>query len=154
LIRGRDAHVSLWAAIRAYYLASFAGYFLPMTVGADAVRIGELAGAGRTAGLIASVVLERMVGALAQVVLASVSVITLVALGLGVEVGPRQRWVLAGVVVVAFAAFPASFPSARALARRFGGERGWRRGLAGLCEAYAGYPDTAGLVVLFFGLTL
>src|SRR5262245_22434331 len=35
LVRGRDAAVSLRAAIRAYYLASFAGWFLPMTLGAD-----------------------------------------------------------------------------------------------------------------------
>ncbi|HSE95446.1 MAG TPA: lysylphosphatidylglycerol synthase domain-containing protein, partial [Methylomirabilota bacterium] len=61
LIRGRAAAVSLWAAVRAYYLASFVGWFLPMTVGADAVRVGALAGEGRTAGLVASVVLERAV---------------------------------------------------------------------------------------------
>jgi uncharacterized membrane protein YbhN (UPF0104 family) len=154
LIRGREAHVSLWAAVRAYYLASFAGYFLPMTVGADAVRIGTLAGAGRTAGLVASVVLERMVGALAQVVLAGVSVITLVTLGLGAQIGPPQRWLLGGFVVATFVAFPLSFSVARALPRRLRGEGGWRRGLRALGAAYTSYADAAGLVACFFGLTL
>ena len=53
LVRSRDAALGLWAAVRAYYLASFAGYFLPMTVGADAVRIGALAGTSRGAVLVA-----------------------------------------------------------------------------------------------------
>ncbi len=154
LIRGREAHVGLWAAIRAYYLASFAGYFLPMTVGADAVRIGALAGEGRTAGLVASVLLERMVGALAQAVLAGVSLATLVALGLGAHVGPPERWMLAGLVVAAFLAFPCSFPLARWVARRLGAGAGWRRALRALCESYAQYAGSAGLVLLFFGLTL
>ena len=94
LVRSRDASLGLWAAVRAYYLASFAGYFLPMTVGADAVRIGALAGTSRTAVLVASVVLERLIGALAQAVLAVLSVGTLVTLGLGARVGPAERWAL------------------------------------------------------------
>ena len=154
LVRGRAAHVSLWAAVRAYYLASFAGYFLPMTVGADAVRIGALAGPGRTAGLVASVVLERVVGALAQVVLAAVSVATLVVRGLGAQIGPPQRWMLGGLVVAAFLAFPASFPAARAVARGLGAAGGWRSGLRALCESYASYGGSGALVGLFFALTL
>ena len=154
LVRGREAHVSLWAAVRAYYLASFAGYFLPMTVGADAVRIGALAGPGRTAGLVASVLLERIVGALAQVILAAVSLLTLVALGLGAPIGPAQRWILGGLVAVAFLAFPVSFPLARALAGWLRPAAGWRDGLRSLCQSYASYAASGGLVALFFGLTL
>jgi uncharacterized membrane protein YbhN (UPF0104 family) len=154
LIRGRAAAVSLWAAVRAYYLASFAGYFLPMTVGADAIRVTTLAGGGRTAGLVASVVLERVVGALAQAVLATVSVGTLVALGLGARIGPAQRWILGGLVVLAFGAFPFSFPVARWAANRLGPGAGWRRWLGSLAQSYASYASSVGLVVLFFGLTL
>ena len=116
LVRSRDAALGLWAAVRAYYLASFAGYFLPMTVGADAVRIGALAGTSRPAVLVASVVLERLIGALAQAVLAGLSVVTLVTLGLGARVGPAERWGMGAAVVLAFAAFPLSFP---AVSRRF-----------------------------------
>lgn len=156
LVRGRAAAVGLWAAIRAYYLASFAGYFLPMTVGADAVRIAALAGEGRTAGLVASVVLERMVGALAQAVLAVISLGTLVALGLGTHVGPGQRWLMGAAVVAAFLAFPFTFPLARWVAGILGrrGRAGWRGWLVSLAESYAGYAGAAGLVVVFFGLTL
>ncbi len=154
LVRGREAAVSLWAAIRAYYMASFAGWFLPMTVGADAVRIAALSGEGRTPGLVASVVLERAVGALAQAVLAAISLGTLLALGLGAQIGPAERWTVGGAVGAAFLAFPFSFPVAAWAARRLGGEAGWRRGLRKLGEAYASYASAAGLVVCFFGLTL
>ncbi len=154
LIRGREAAVSLWAAIRAYYLASFAGYFLPMTVGADAVRIAALAGGGRTAGLVASVVLERSVGALAQAVLATIALGTLIAMGLGAQVGPAQRGVLGGTVVAAFLAFPLSFPAAGWVVGRLTAGTGWRASLRSLAVAYASYRSSAGLVGLFFGLTL
>ncbi len=154
LLRGRDAAVSLWAAIRAYYLASFAGWFLPMTVGADAVRIAALAGQGRTTGLVASVVLERAVGALAQAVLATISVGFLIALGLGAQVGPGERWAGAAALAAAFAAFPFSFRAARWVAARVGPGTGWRAKLGALAAAYASYGGSAGLVLAFFGLTL
>jgi uncharacterized membrane protein YbhN (UPF0104 family) len=154
LVRGRDATLGLWAAIRAYYLASFAGYFLPMTVGADAVRVGALARAGRTAVLIASVVLERLIGALAQAVVAALSVAALVALGLGARVGPAERWGLGAAVALAFAAFPFTFPAARWVAARLGPGGGWRGALRALAEQYAGYGASTGLLCVFFALTL
>jgi hypothetical protein len=154
LVRGREAAVSLWAAVRTYYLASFAGFFLPMTLGADAVRVAALAGEGRTAGLVASVVLERALGALAQGVLALVAVGALVALGLGATIGPRERWMAAGVLVAAFLAFPLSFPLAGRAAGRLQAVGGWRGTLRALAAAYAGYAEAAGLVLVFFGLTL
>jgi uncharacterized membrane protein YbhN (UPF0104 family) len=154
LVRSRDVALGLWAAVRAYYLASFAGYFLPMTVGADAVRIGALAGTGRAAVLVASVVLERLIGALAQAVLAGLSVATLVTLGLGARVGPAERWGLGVIAVLAFAAFPFSFPTARWVAARLGSSGGWRGALRALAEQYAGYGASTGLLCAFFALTL
>jgi hypothetical protein len=127
-----------------------------MTVGADAVRVGALAGPGRTAVLVASVVLERLVGALAQAVLAVLSVATLVALGFGAPIGPAERWGLGAVVALAFAAFPFTFPAARWVATRLAapGASGWRSALRSLAEQYAGYGASMGLVCLFFALTL
>ncbi len=154
LLRGREAAVSLWSAIRAYYLASFAGWFLPMTVGADAVRIAALAGEGRTTGLVASVVLERAVGALAQAVLATISIGFLIALGLGAQIGAGERWAVAGALVAAFAAFPFSFRVAGWVATRVGPGTGWRAKLGALAAAYASYGTSGGLVATFFGLTL
>jgi glycosyltransferase 2 family protein len=154
LVRGRGLAVGLWEAVRAYYVASFAGYFLPMTVGADAVRVGALARSGRTAVLVASVVLERLIGALAQALLAGLAVGTLVALGLGTRIGPAERWVLAAMVVAAFAVFPLSFPAARWVAARLGPGTGWRGALRGLAEQYAGYGTSTGLLCTFFALTV
>lgn len=154
LVRGREAAVSLWAAVRAYYVASFAGLLLPMTVGADAVRIAALAGQGRTAGLVASVVLERAVGVLAQAVLALIALAALVALGLGATIGPAERWLLGGLVALAFLAFPFSFPVARWVAAHLADGDGWRRILGTLAAAYGDYGGSASLVVAFFGLTL
>ncbi len=155
LLRGREAAVSLWAAVRAYYLASFAGLFLPMTLGADVVRIGALAGGGRTPGLVASVVLERALGAVAQFVLAAIALVTLLALGLGAEIGPGQRWAFVGALAGAVLAFPLSFPAARWIGRRLGPTgRGWRAAVGALAAAYAAYAGSAALVVAFFGLTL
>jgi uncharacterized membrane protein YbhN (UPF0104 family) len=149
LIRGREAAVSLWAAVRAYYVASFAGWFLPMTVGADVVRIAALSGGGRTPGLVASVVVERVVGALAQAVLATVSLGFLIALGLGAEIGPDKRWALLGALAAAFLAFPFSFRVAAWLAPRLPGGP-----LRSLATAYAGYAVSGPLLLGFFGLTL
>lgn len=154
LVRGREAAVSLWAAVRAYYLASFAGWFLPMTVGADVVRVAALAGGGRTAGLIASVVLERAVGALGQAVLAAIAVSLLLARGLGVGPAGGGVWIAFAAVVVAIALFPLSFPVARSLADRLGGTGAWRLKLAALARAYADYGQARTLVLVFFGLTL
>ncbi len=154
LVRGREAAVSLWAAIRAYYLASFAGWFLPMTVGADVVRIAALAGGGRTPGLVASVVLERAVGALAQGVLAVVSLGFLLALGLGARIGPGDRWAVVGVLAAALLAFPISFRVAAWIARRLPATGGLPGTLRALALAYAGYAGSTPLVLAFFGLTL
>jgi uncharacterized membrane protein YbhN (UPF0104 family) len=154
LVQARDVALGLWPAVRAYYVASFAGYFLPMTLGADAVRIGALAGRGRTAALVASVVLERLIGALAQAVLATLSVATLVALGLGARVGPAERWVLGAALGLAFAAFPFTFPVARWVGKRVGAPGGWRRAVRLLCQQYADYGAATGLLCLFFALTL
>jgi glycosyltransferase 2 family protein len=154
LVRARDTALGLWAAVRAYYLASFAGYFLPMTVGADAVRVAALAGTSRGAVLVASVVLERLIGALAQGVLAVLSIATLVTLGLGARVGPAERWGLGIGIVLTFAVFPFSFPAARWVAARLGAGGGWRGALRALAEQYAGYGGSKGLLCLFFALTL
>jgi glycosyltransferase 2 family protein len=154
LIRGRAAAVSLWAAVRAYYLASFVGYLLPMTVGADAVRVASLSGGGRTAGLVASVLLERMIGVLAQAVLAGISLVTLVALGLGASVGPAQRWLLAGALLVALLVFPFTFPVARRSATLVAGGSAWRGSLGSLLRAYGEYGTASGLLIVFFALTL
>lgn len=153
LLRGRQGEVSLWGAVRGYYVASFAGLFLPMTVGADAVRVALLAGQGPVTGLVASVVLERLVGALAQGLLATVALGVLLAAGPGGELGPGVGAALLLAVAGALAAFPVSFRLARVLAAR-AGWGGWRGAVGRLAAAYATYAGARALVGAFLALTL
>ena len=69
LLRARGIAMPLVAAIRAYFASSFAGLFLPVTLGADAVRLLTSRQYG-TAEITASIVVERTVGAVSVVVVA------------------------------------------------------------------------------------
>ena len=71
LLTCRGLELGFWPALKAYYLASFAGCFLPSTVGADALRILAVKGPRRPAEVVAaSVVIERTLGFLAAVIAA------------------------------------------------------------------------------------
>ncbi len=73
LLTCRGLELGFWPALKAYYLASFAGCFLPSTVGADALRILAVKGPSRPAEVVAaSVVIERTLGFLAAVIAALV----------------------------------------------------------------------------------
>jgi uncharacterized membrane protein YbhN (UPF0104 family) len=69
LLRARGIAMPLAAAIRAYFASSFAGLFLPVTLGADAVRIVAARRYG-AADITASIVVERTLGAVSVVVVA------------------------------------------------------------------------------------
>ena len=67
LVVCRGLSLGHWQALKAYYLASFAGCFLPSTVGADAMRIAAVRGENRPSEVMAaSVVMERTLGFLAS----------------------------------------------------------------------------------------
>jgi uncharacterized membrane protein YbhN (UPF0104 family) len=69
LLRARGMGMPLFAAIRAYFASSFAGLFLPVTLGADAVRLVASRQYG-AADIAASIVVERTLGAVSVVVVA------------------------------------------------------------------------------------
>lgn len=69
LLRARDIAMPLGAAVRAYFASSFAGLFLPVTLGADAVRLVASRRYG-PAEITASIVVERTLGAVSVVVVA------------------------------------------------------------------------------------
>ena len=100
LLRVRDLDIGLGEAVRAYYISSFAGVFLPMTVGADLVRIGALQG-GRVSNtnLVASIAIERGLGALSQAVFCVLSVLLIAALQLQVDVPVGGLLALAAAIV-------------------------------------------------------
>ncbi len=102
LLTCRGVAISFWEALKAYYLASFAGCFLPSTVGADAMRVAAVSGPGRPSDLVAaSVVMERALGFLAAAVAAGLGIILLA--GLASELPHHLLWlclaVLGGVVL-------------------------------------------------------
>ncbi|MBI5522649.1 MAG: hypothetical protein HY910_08485 [Desulfarculus sp.] len=97
--------LGLMEAVRAYYVASFAGCFLPSTVGADAMRVAAVSGPQRpSAAVAASVVVERALGFVAAACASLVSLGLLA--GLALELPPGVRtWSLAilGASVLAVA---------------------------------------------------
>jgi uncharacterized protein (TIRG00374 family) len=71
LVRATDVPVSATAAVQAYYVSSFWAFFLPSSVGADAVRIIWLSKkVQRGATIASSVIIERLLGMLALAIVA------------------------------------------------------------------------------------
>ena len=81
LIRAISVPVSLSVSVKAYFAASFAGIFLPPTVGADTVRTFILTKKyGNTPKIISSIVVERLVGLLVLSVFAFFGVVIVLSL--------------------------------------------------------------------------
>lgn len=79
LLRAKDMSISLFSTIRAYYTATLIGFFLPTTVGGDAVRVFQIyREKKRGADVLSSVVLERMLGLIASAILAPVTALFLI----------------------------------------------------------------------------
>jgi glycosyltransferase 2 family protein len=76
LLRAKSVPVPLGWLTRTYFVALFAGQFLPAAIGGDAVRVVEL---GRRTGdapeAVASVLIDRLIGLVSLVVLAVVAVL-------------------------------------------------------------------------------
>lgn len=83
LVVCRGLALGLGEALRVYYVATFAGCFLPSTVGADALRVAVLTRPDRpSAALAASVVVERALGFVAAALAAAVGLGLLASLAL------------------------------------------------------------------------
>jgi len=151
LLQARDVALPLGSAARAYYVASFAGLFLPMTVGADVVRTFAVAPRFRTPTLVASIILERALGALSQALLATCAAFLLAHLA-GVPLG-ALGWGLGAVILLAGLACPLSFPVARWFTR-------WpvrsplMAKLQGWAQVYLEYSTQRGVLILFLLLSL
>jgi uncharacterized protein (TIRG00374 family) len=103
LLAAKDVHVSLGWLTRTYFVALFAGQFLPAAIGGDAVRVVELGRLTHDAPeALASVLIDRLVGLMSLVGLAVVAVLVS---GAGSRPG----------VVLAEAAFGAAAAGALAL---------------------------------------
>lgn len=71
LLRLKNKEVKLWPVIRAYYIGFFFNNFMPTEVGGDVFKINELKKDNlRLKDVAAAVIVERIIGALALVILA------------------------------------------------------------------------------------
>jgi uncharacterized membrane protein YbhN (UPF0104 family) len=155
LLRVRQLPVGLGEAVRAYYVSSFAGVFLPMTVGADLVRVAAMRDSrvpSRT--VIASIALERGLGALSQAVFCALSLGLIVALRLDADVS--VGWLgaaVAALLVLLTTLLPLSFRLASELAARLGDRPGIGGKLAGLAAEYADWRAHPREIWVFLALT-
>ena len=148
LLRARRLRVSFGMAVRAYFASSLYGLLLPVTVGADAVRIVALRHVG-IPGVTASIVIERGIGVIAMGSVALLSCVLLVAAGTQDTMRSLGVWLFL-VVAVSGALFVLSLVAAERAAR-------WDRAPAIVqraAEAYAMYRRHPGLLALFYGLSV
>jgi uncharacterized membrane protein YbhN (UPF0104 family) len=156
MLRVQAPDATLGQATRAYLAAGFTNYFLPSTVGSDALRAAAV---GRPHGRIlevgASIAAERLFGMLANGVLVMVSVA--VALDRAVPVGLAGPLALGLFVAAALAVALPFSGSARALGRRVL-PRSLVEGRGGLLGrfvgAYLDYRRHPGMLAAVGGLTL
>ena len=148
LLRARKLSVSLWIAIRAYFASSLYGLVLPVTVGADAVRIVALRHAG-IPDVTASIVVERGLGVIAMGSVALLSSLLLAQAATDDAVRSLGLWLLfflavsGGLFVVSLAAADraAKWARAPAVVRR-------------AAEAYGVYRRHPGVLAVFYCLSV
>jgi uncharacterized protein (TIRG00374 family) len=79
LLRTKDMDISLFTAIKTYYIGTFIGIFLPTTVGGDIVRVIKLHSEKRRGtDVLSSVIVERMLGFIASAILAPIAALFLI----------------------------------------------------------------------------
>ena len=144
-------------ALKAYYLATFAGCFLPSTLGADAVRVGVFARPDRPSQAVAaSIFLERALGFVAAALAAVIGLVLLAGITTGLP-GEFFYWSF-GLLGAATLAVALSFS---AWAERLHGhaERRWREKsrllawLLGFVAAYHQYRRRRGVLLWFLALS-
>ena len=148
LARGTGMPISFGAAVKAYYVGSFWGCVRPMSIGADVIRVSWAARHGGEAGpLAASVVVERVLGALAQAAagLAALSVL-LVASSRVIDAAPLTTGLLvfagmAGIVAATvFRRYPYRLMARLAARARWARMERLTAGVAGAIEQYRRRP--------------
>ena len=149
LLRARGVPLPLGLAIRAYFASTFAGLFLPVTVGADAIRVVGIRRFG-VYDVTASIVVERTLGAVAMFSVSLLSC-TLLAYALTDPSLGSITGVLVVAAVVCAAAFPVSLWVATRVAAR---KAGASTALGRVASAYAAYGRHPQALVVFYLLSI
>ncbi len=158
LVRCRGLAMSQRESLRSYYLATFAGCFLPTTLGADAVRVAALAQPQRPSPMLAaSIIMERALGFVAAA-LAAAGALVLLAHLTGTLPPSTLEWSLAllagsvGAVLLSISAWSARLMDALA---RVLEQRGRVLAWGGkFISAYSQYRFHGPTLALFLGLSL
>ncbi len=148
LLRARRLRVSLRLAVRSYFASSLYGLVLPVTVGADAVRIVALRHVG-IPELTASIVVERGLGVVAMGSVALLSCLLLADAVANDAVRSLGLWLVV-VVAISGVLFVVSLAAAGRAAT-------WKRTPAvarRAAEAYGVYRRHPGTLALFYGLSV
>ena len=150
LLRSRELVVSLWAAFRCYLASSLYGLILPVTVGADAVRVLAFRHVGMME-VTASIIIERGLGVLATGSVALLSCLLLASTVTEFQVQSLTLW-LTGAIVVMTVLFAASLHIAD---RWAGADRSSAPSrLRRAAEAYGRYRRHPGLLTVFYVLSV
>ena len=149
LLRARGLPVSLWTAVRAYWASSLVGLVLPVTVGADALRVLILRRVGML-DVTASIVIERILGTIAMGSVALVSCVLLAATVAGVSVH-RLTVGLAVALVLAVVFFVGSLLASALWTARPTATSSWLRKATG---AYSKYRQHPVVLSLFYVLSI
>src|SRR4030043_1536911 len=79
LLKVKDKSISLFSAIKTYYIGTLAGFFLPTTVGGDMVRVLKLRSEKKSGtDVLSSVIMERILGFIASAILAPIAALFLI----------------------------------------------------------------------------
>jgi uncharacterized membrane protein YbhN (UPF0104 family) len=147
LLAAQGINIPLLTTIRAYFATTFVGLFLPITIGADLIRVLAVREYGLRDVTI-SIVLERTIGVMAMGSLALVSCWLLGASVSHAPIAPITAIVVA-IVVIAGAGLAFSFW----IVNRWG--RGVPESRLGrIARAYDSYRGKPGVLVWFFALSL
>ncbi len=160
LLNSLDQKLPLWQGVRIYCAAMIWGMFLPSTVGADAVRVYAVRRQGLdTHRVAATVVMERLIGFLAALVMG------MVAIGVLVSQGHAEGWMMpvlaiaGGTLLAGMAALACSFHDAafNLLHEKLLGR--WRENkiattLRKFHDGYRSFGRHRGTLVVFFLLSV
>ena len=150
LLRSRELAVSLWTAVRCYLASSLYGLVLPVTVGADAVRVLAL----RQVGMLevtASIIVERGLGVIAMGSVGLLSCLLLASTVTEFQVQSLTVW-LVGAIVVMTVLFAASLHFADRWATADTSATPSR--LRKAAEAYGRYRRRPGVLTVFYALSV
>ena len=150
LLRARALTVNLWTAVRSYLASSLYGLVLPVTVGADAVRVLALRHAGMME-VTASIIVERGLGVLAMGSVALLSCLLLASTVTEFEIQSLTLWLGGGVVVMTIL-FAASLHFAERWANAHESEAPSR--LQKAVKAFGHYRRLPRLLTVFYALSV